>query len=144
VHSDRFLISESLFKELILHCKEVYPEEACGILSGKKGRVEEIFKMTNIEHSPVSYLMDSKEQFKVMKEMRLRGLEMLGIYHSHTASEAYPSAKDISLAFYDVAYVIVSLMREEPVVRVFRIINQQEVKEINLEIIASKEGNLLK
>lgn len=120
---------------MIRHSKEVYPEEACGILSGDDDRVSYIFKMTNVEHSPVSYLMDSKEQFNVMKEMRSMGLQMLGIYHSHTASDAYPSAKDRELAFYDdVAYVIVSLVSAVPVVRAFNIKDQKEVREIELII----------
>ncbi len=119
---------------MIIHAEEVFPEEACGILSGKGERVSHIFKMTNVEHSPVSYLMDSREQFLVMKEMREKGLDMLGIYHSHTGSDAYPSSKDINLAFYDVAYVIVSLARESPVVKAYRIKEQKEVREIELII----------
>lgn len=120
---------------MIRHSKEVYPEEACGILSGNDERVSYIFKITNVEHSPVSYLMDSREQFNVMKEMRRMGLKMLGIYHSHTASDAYPSSKDRELAFYDdVAYVIVSLASEIPVVRAFSIKDRKEVREIELII----------
>ncbi len=133
--SDKLFISPVVFNEMISHAKEVYPEEACGILSGDNDRVSYLFKMTNVEHSPVSYLMDSKEQLNVMKEIRRRGLRMLGIYHSHTASDAYPSAKDRELAFYeDVAYVIIGLAGEIPVVRAFSIKEQKEVKEIELII----------
>ena len=79
--------------------------------------------MENTDQSPVSYLMDPKEQFQLMKKMRSRGERMLGIYHSHVASQAYPSAKDISFASYpEVHYVIVSLAgRERPTARAFRI-----------------------
>ncbi|MCX7793920.1 MAG: M67 family metallopeptidase [Thermodesulfovibrionales bacterium] len=132
--SDRLFISPLVFIEMIEHSKEVFPEEACGILAGSANRINYIFKMANVEHSPVSYLMDSKEQFMVMKEIRQKGLEMLGIYHSHTSSDAYPSGKDIALAFYDVAYVIISLMHENPVVRAFRIQEQKWFKEIELII----------
>lgn len=134
MRSDRLFISPEVYNAMIIHAKEVYPEEACGILSGKDWKVTHLFKMTNIEHSAVSYFMDSREQFMVMKELRQKGLDMLGIYHSHTGSDAYPSSKDISLAFYDVAYVIVSLARENPVVRAFRIEEQKEVREIELII----------
>lgn len=132
--SDRLFINSEVFKEMINHTREVFPEEACGILAGIDNRINFIYRMTNVEHSTVSYLMDSKEQFKVMKDMRERGLQMLGIYHSHTSGDAYPSGKDIALAFYDVAYVIVSLAGEVPVVRAFRIHEQQKVKEMELVI----------
>ncbi|NOZ26287.1 MAG: M67 family metallopeptidase, partial [Nitrospirae bacterium] len=103
-------------ERLIRHARAGAPEEVCGILAGTDDEVVEVFEMVNTEHSPVSYFMDPKEQFLVMKAIREKGLRMTGIYHSHPASEAYPSAKDVRLAFYDdVAYVIISLMNSEPV-----------------------------
>lgn len=132
--SDRLFISPEVFNEMIGHTRDVYPEEACGILAGRDKQVTSIFKMTNIEHSPVSYLMDSREQFRVMKEIRQKSLDMLGIYHSHISTDAYPSVRDINLAFYDVAYVIVSLAGEEPVARAFRISDQKNIEEIELII----------
>ena len=68
------------------------------------------YAMTNIEPSPVSYLMDPDEQLSVQKKMREQGEGMTAIYHSHPQSPAYPSAKDVNLAFYeDAFYLIVSL-----------------------------------
>lgn len=114
---------------MIAYCKEGYPNEACGILAGKDNTVSKIYKMTNTENSPVSYFMDSKEQFNVMKDMRQNSLSMIAIFHSHPSSAAYPSAKDVSLAFYDdCAYIIVSLVGSEPELKTFSIING-EVKE---------------
>jgi proteasome lid subunit RPN8/RPN11 len=90
--------------------------------------------MENIEKSPVSFFMDPKEQIKVLKEMRNLGLEMIGIYHSHPQSEPYPSAKDISLAFYpEVSYVIISLKYKEPSVKSFKI-KEGKVEEEKIEI----------
>ncbi|MBI3591985.1 MAG: M67 family metallopeptidase, partial [Nitrospirae bacterium] len=89
----------------------------------------------NTESSPVSYFMDSKEQFQVMKDMRENNLSMLAIFHSHPSSAAYPSAKDVSLAFYeDSFYVIVSLIEKESFVKAFSI-RSGEIEEI--EIIMS-------
>ncbi len=130
--SDKILIPEDIIREMIRHSREVYPEEACGILAGNADVVKGIYRMTNIEHSTVSYLMDSREQFRVMKDIREKGLEMIGIYHSHTFSEAYPSQKDINLAFYDVAYLIVSLATSEPVIKAYRILDQREVREMEI------------
>lgn len=118
----KLIISGNLLDEMISHCKEVYPLEACGILAGKDRVVQRVYRMTNIERSSISYLMESREQFRVMKEMRDLSLEMVAIYHSHPHADAYPSPKDISLAFYqDSLYVIVSLMHGTSFIKVFEI-----------------------
>lgn len=125
------LILKEEFKQAIIkQCLEEFPNEACGILAGKDGRVKKVYLMTNIDKSPQSYIMDPKEQLKVQKEMRALGLEMVGIYHSHTASEARPSARDIDEVFYpDAFYVIVSLKDEfNPQIRAFKI-NEGDVEE---------------
>lgn len=125
------IIPRQIIDEMIAHCKECYPNEACGILAGIDNEVKNIYKMTNVENSPVSYLMDPKEQFKVMKEIRTNNLSMLAIYHSHPSSVAYPSAKDMSLAFYeDAIYIILSLLEKEPILRCFNI-RDGKIKEIS-------------
>lgn len=116
------VIPGHIFEEMVSHCRAGYPEEACGILAGKEGEVSKIYRMTNIERSPVSYFMDPKEQFSVMKDMRENGLSMVAIFHSHPSSAAYPSARDVSLAFYDdCLYVIVGLAESLPAVKAFSI-----------------------
>ena len=90
--------------------------------------------MTNTYKSPTTYFMHPKEQLKVMKEIRNASLEMVGIYHSHVASEAYPSAHDAELAFYpETSYVIISLKdKDNPSMRSFQIkegqISEEEIK----------------
>jgi len=104
------IIPKDLLEKILHHCRTDFPNEACGILSGKGGRVSRAYAMTNIEPSPVSYLMDPDEQLSVQKKMREQGEGMTAIYHSHPQSPAYPSAKDVNLAFYeDAFYLIVSL-----------------------------------
>ena len=121
---------------MIEDSKKRLPHEACGLLAGRSDRAATCCSMVNTDQSPVSYLMDPKEQFQIFKEIRARGERMLGIYHSHVASQAYPSAKDVDLAFYpDVHYVIVSLEnRERPVARAFRI-EERGVREDGIEIV---------
>jgi proteasome lid subunit RPN8/RPN11 len=132
--TDRLYIPKEIFDEMLSHCKEAYPNEACGILAGKGDEVSKVYKMSNIEKSSVSYFMDSKEQFKVMKDMRENNLLMSAIFHSHPSSPAYPSAKDVSLAFYeDSIYVIVSLSEKKPVVKGFSI-REGAVKEIRISV----------
>ncbi len=127
------------FEEVIEHSKREYPNEACGILAGKNGQVKKVYPMTNIEKSPLTYLADPREQFKVIKEMRKLGLELVGIYHSHPESEPYPSKRDLEMAFYPEAiYLIISLKDiKKPKVKAFRIKDSQfeEVKiKVNKEV----------
>lgn len=127
-------ISRELLNLMIKHSNKELPNEACGILAGKDSRVEKVYEMANTDKSPTTFFMDAKEQLKVMKEIRNLGLEMIGIYHSHVGSAAYPSAHDVELAFYpDVAYVIISLKdKDNPDIRSFKIrddkITEEEVK----------------
>jgi len=132
--TDRLILSRDLLAQVISHCKSVYPNEACGLLAGKEDIPEKIYKMTNIEKSGVSYMMDPEEQFRVMKEMRNNGHKMLAIYHSHPHSQAYPSPKDVSLAFYsDQIYIIVGLTdKDRPEVRAFEIL-EGDVREVQIK-----------
>lgn len=129
-----FILKKEFSAQIVAQSKREFPNEACGILAGRGGAVEKVYEMSNVDKSPSAYFMDAKEQFKVMKQIRNLGLEMAGIYHSHVASQAYPSAHDVELAFYpEVSYVIVSLQHENrPSIRSFKIkegtITEEEVK----------------
>lgn len=129
-------IAKNLIKQMIEHSRKEFPNEACGILSGASGTINKVYEMVNTEKSPETFFMDPKEQLKVIKDIRKRGTEMLGIYHSHAASAAYPSSRDIELALYpDVSYIIVSLQhKKNPSVRSFKItegrIAEEELKTV--------------
>ena len=116
-------IPNEIHDSIIAHAREGFPLEVCGILGGRDGLVSAIFRMTNTDASNEHFMMDPKEQFAVVKELRAQGIEMLAIYHSHPESPARPSEEDIRLALTpDVSYVIVSLMvPETPVLKSFRI-----------------------
>ncbi len=130
------VISSEFIEQMVTHCRACYPNEACGILAGTGNRVTKVYIMSNSEPSPVSYLMEPKEQFRVMKELRQEGLIMVAIFHSHPQSPAFPSAKDVSLAFYDdLFYVIVGMLqRTLPDIRAFRIFGG-EAKEARITLI---------
>ena len=125
-------LPQALYDEVIAHCHREYPKEACGILAGQDGevvsggearRAVEVYPMTNVEGSPIGYSMDPREQLALDKRMRARRQRLFGIYHSHTASDAYPSPVDVNLAISpDISYVVVSLKdRARPVVRSYTI-----------------------
>jgi [CysO sulfur-carrier protein]-S-L-cysteine hydrolase len=98
-----------------------FPNECCGLIAAKDGEPVEVFEMRNADASPVTYRLDGLEQLRVFDDMDDQGLELWGIYHSHTHSEAYPSETDVRLAMYpDARYLLLSLAdREAPVLRSF-------------------------
>ncbi|MBC7189868.1 M67 family metallopeptidase [Candidatus Aerophobetes bacterium] len=108
---------------IIEHCRREYPLEACGILLGKDKKVEEIFSTKNARNSSTEYLVDPEEQFRIFKKIWKREKELVGIYHSHPVSPAYPSEKDKKMAFYpEASYIIVSLQNfVSPEVKSFRL-----------------------
>lgn len=124
-------IQTEIFERMLAWARAHAPVEACGILAGSNGKVEKLYEMTNIDSSSTHFTMDPKEQFAVAKDIRSRGLEMLGIYHSHPETPARLSAEDARLALTpDIVYVIVSLQDPvKPVTRgfVFKNNSQEEV-----------------
>jgi [CysO sulfur-carrier protein]-S-L-cysteine hydrolase len=108
--------------ELVAHARAGLPNEACGILAGLDGRVERFFPAQADEPSPYYYRIESRDQIRIMNAIEDAGFDMLGIYHSHTSSPAYPSRTDAEQAFWpDAVYVIVSLAGADPDVRGYRI-----------------------
>ena len=116
-------LPQTFIDEMIAHAIEDAPDECCGIIAGQDRRAVKLFRAQNSEASPYRYNVDPQELFRIHRECDENGWEFLAIYHSHTASEAYPSATDVRLAFWpEACYVLVSLMdRENPIVRAFRI-----------------------
>ena len=116
-------IPKDIHDDLIAHAREGFPLEVCGILGGTGETVSAIYRMTNTDASNEHFMMEPKEQFAVIKDLRAKGLAMLAIYHSHPESPARPSEEDIRLALTpDVSYVIISLAEAAvPDVRSFKI-----------------------
>jgi proteasome lid subunit RPN8/RPN11 len=111
--------------EMIDHAREEAPVEACGILAGKEGRVVEVYRARNADHSPTSYRLDPEEQYRIFVDIEDKGLDIVGIYHSHPSSPAAPSSIDLERAYYPEAiYFVISLVDPgDPQVRAFRITN---------------------
>jgi proteasome lid subunit RPN8/RPN11 len=128
-------LDQEQFEIIVAHARKEFPNEACGILAGRDGKVEKVYAMANIDKSPTTYFMEPKEQFRVFKEMRETGLELLGIYHSHASTRAYPSLHDVEMAFYPEAlYLIISLEDfDSPDIRAFEI-RDGKIKERDIEI----------
>lgn len=129
-------IPRQIFSRIVDQAQAEAPAEACGILAGQGQRAQQVYKMRNTDQSSDHFMMEPKEQFAVIKDIRANGLEMLAIYHSHPASPARPSAEDIRLALTpDVRYVIVSLDQPgEPEIRAFEI-EQEAISESPIRIV---------
>ncbi len=126
-------IERALVDKIIAHARADHPDEACGIIAGPAGsdRPVRYVAMENAERSPTFYRFDSKEQLKVWREMDDRDEEPVVIYHSHTATEAYPSRTDISYAFEPNAhYVLVSTRADDDTeFRSYRILDGEVTEE---------------
>ncbi len=126
--SERFTQSLSVpvdaLDAMAAHALACYPEEMCGLLVGAPGShtVSRFVPCTNIAHSALVYTIDPKEHLRAELAAEAEGLEIIGCAHSHTHTEAYPSATDVAQA-PDPGwhYVIVSLKTGEPRPRSFRI-----------------------
>jgi proteasome lid subunit RPN8/RPN11 len=108
-------ITRELRDRIVAHARRDHPDEACGILAGPAGtdRPTRFIPMTNAARSPTFYEFDSTEQFRVWQEMDDQGEEPVVIYHSHTATEAYPSRTDIGLAAEPGAHYVLVSTRDE-------------------------------
>ena len=116
-------IPKTIYDEMIEHAKKIYPQEACGFLTGRGGEGTCYIPIENMDHSSVTYTMDPKQQMKAFKIMNERKLDLLGIFHSHVASSPEPSQTDRTMAFYpDISYLIVSLAdMENPDLKSYKI-----------------------
>ena len=106
------------------HAIACYPEEMCGLLIGESGShvVTRFVPCTNIAHSALVYTIDPKEHLRAELAAEAEGLEVIGCAHSHTHTEAYPSATDVAQApDPQWHYIIVSLKTGEPAPRSFSI-----------------------
>jgi [CysO sulfur-carrier protein]-S-L-cysteine hydrolase len=129
-------ISGEMIEDLVAHAREDAPNECCGMIGGADGRATTVYRATNAEASPLRYRVDPQQQLRIMSEIDEREEELVAIYHSHTASPAYPSQTDINLAelWPDPVYVIVSLEDpDEPSIRAFWI-REGQVDEAELVV----------
>jgi [CysO sulfur-carrier protein]-S-L-cysteine hydrolase len=124
------LIKKKILEAMIHHAREEAPLECCGLLTGTGKTITHLTRMTNVLSSEQRYSMDPQSLFSFFKHLRSLKLRHLGIYHSHPASEAYPSRIDVDESYYpECAYLIVSLKdTQSPSVRAFSIADRSVVE----------------
>jgi proteasome lid subunit RPN8/RPN11 len=122
----------SAWAQMVGHAYGGLPDEACGLLGGdpETGYVSVFYPCRNAAESSRVYTVDPRDHLRADRDAEGRGLEIVGVMHSHTHTEAYPSPTDVAQA-PDPAwhYVIVSLKREAPVLRSYRIVDGEIAEE---------------
>jgi len=111
---------------MVAHCLTGLPDEACGLLGGDlaTGHAVTCYPTRNLAASAKLYTVDPKEHLRADRDAEAAGYSIIGVFHSHTHSEAYPSPTDVAQApDPDWHYVLVSLRDSLPVVRSYRIID---------------------
>ena len=140
-------IDQETYDAIIAHAKKDHPDEACGVVAGPAGsdRPERFIPMVNAAGSPTFYEFDTVDLLRLYQEMDDRDEEPVVIYHSHTATEAYPSRTDINLAMEPNAHYVLVSTREHgnsdgPVeFRSYRIVDGV-VTEEEVTVVASHLG----
>jgi [CysO sulfur-carrier protein]-S-L-cysteine hydrolase len=107
-------IDQETYDAIVAHAKRDHPDEACGVVAGPEGsdRPERFVPMVNAASSPTFYEFDPTDLLKLYREMEAREEEPVVVYHSHTATEAYPSRTDIGLAMEPNAHYVLVSTRE--------------------------------
>ncbi|MGB8650174.1 MAG: M67 family metallopeptidase [Mycobacteriales bacterium] len=124
-----------MLDQVLAHARRDHPDECCGVIAGTAGTATRLFEMDNAERSPTGFSFDSAEWLKVYREVDDADEELLVVYHSHTATEAYPSRTDVlwSRTTEFRYWLLVSTRAEEDEVRAYRI-EDGVVTEVGLQI----------
>ncbi|MGH9022747.1 MAG: M67 family metallopeptidase [Acidimicrobiia bacterium] len=118
------------FLAMVAHCQDTFPEEGCGLLAGRlladssgpDGSIGAIYPCRNEDASARTYTVDSRDLIRALRHAESQGLELIGVFHSHTHTAAYPSPTDVRQApDPNWLYLIVSLEHAEAVLRAYSI-----------------------
>jgi proteasome lid subunit RPN8/RPN11 len=130
---ERLVIPQEIRDGIVAHARDHAPRECCGIVSGTTGNPTHLHPLTNVEPGNTRYLFDDEEFYRVYREIQNAGEDLIVVYHSHPATQAWPSPTDVANATWpEAVYAICSLEQpDEPVLRGFRIIDGQ-ISEVEL------------
>jgi [CysO sulfur-carrier protein]-S-L-cysteine hydrolase len=129
-------ISKELIDEMVAHAREDLPNECCGMIGGRDGEATSVVRVENAAASPLRYEMDPQGQFDALKQIEGAGDELIGIYHSHTRSSAYPSQTDLNEAVMwpEQVYVIISLEHDDaPDVKAYSL-KDMTIADVDLDV----------
>ncbi len=121
---EELLVKPTVYDAMAALALAEYPLEACGLMAGPAGSnvITDFFPCRNVEQSARIYTIDPRDHLRAERTAEDKGLEIRGVMHSHTHSEAYPSPTDVQAApDPEWHYLIVTLKREKPEMRTYRI-----------------------
>lgn len=132
-------INKKFIDKIYQHSINEFPDECCGILAGKNNEISQIYMIENAAKSPYRYLMDPKDFLHADKDATDKNIDFIAFYHSHTHSQAYPSATDVRMAlesgWIDIIYALISLEnKDNPVLKIFSISESGNISEENFTI----------
>ena len=110
-------------EEIVAHARDEAPNECCGLLAGRNGRSERVFRMANMARSPLRFEVAPLEVMRTLETIDEAGLEVAALYHSHTRTAPYPSQTDVTFAeaWPGTPWIIVGLAEGDAEVRTYRI-----------------------
>lgn len=116
-------LPQAFLEQVLAHARRDHPDECCGILAGRDGAATRVIEMENAERSPTGFTFDSAEWLRVYRELDDADEQLLAVYHSHTATEAYPSRTDVLWAQHNEFqhWLVVSTRTEADEVRSYTI-----------------------
>lgn len=123
-------LPEHAYLAMVGQALDGYPLEACGLIAGVGERVERFYPCDNAAASAKLYEIDGRDYLKADRDAEDHGMGLVGVMHSHTHTDAYPSPTDVAQApDPEWHYVIVSLREAEPVLRSYRIVDGRIAEE---------------
>jgi [CysO sulfur-carrier protein]-S-L-cysteine hydrolase len=125
-------LPNEIYLQMVAHCISGLPDEACGLLAGDPatGDVHACYPTTNAARSAKLYVVDSKDMLRADRDAEQHDMAIVGVFHSHTHTDAYPSPTDVDQAPDPTwHYVLVSLRDTHPVVRSYRIVDGRIAEE---------------
>jgi proteasome lid subunit RPN8/RPN11 len=137
------VLSKEHYEVVVGHCFDGLPDEACGLLAGPLAagttaptyEVRGVYPCRNADQSARTYTVDSRDFLRAMRDAEDHGEEIVGVWHSHTHTDPYPSTTDVRQAVDPSwTYVIVSLKHAEPVLRAYRI-RDGAIAEMPVEVV---------
>jgi len=121
--AQRLVLPAAVRDEIVAHAREAGRVECCGLVAGRAGVATRVIRCANVAEAPaVRYRIDPREQLEAFRSLDAAGEDLVAIYHSHPASQPFPSPTDRIEAFYpDAVYVLVSLRTGAPEIAAYRI-----------------------
>ena len=134
MQTGKITISKTMKDEMIRHARAELPYEACGIIAGVAGKeAVKFYPARNELQSETRYNIAPEDLYNIFMDLEEKGLDVWGIFHSHPATPAYPSATDLKHSYYPDAYYLIASFIDpgNPELRAFKI-DGEEIEEVEM------------